>query len=112
MLNLWKTYIKRNTLWFSALCALMILMCLYLIVNDSPLVDVLYGVLLCLVVAGIFIGYDLVRYVRKHKELNEKKKCIQLGINSLPAAGDIIEEDYKELLETLYINNADEKNEL
>lgn len=60
-----------------------------------------YPTLIC---AVFFLGYllfDMIRFVRRHRELQRIKKHIDITLDNLPEAETVIEEDYQELLEEM-----------
>ena len=63
-----------------------------------PFRYVWYPTLIC---AVFFLGYlvfDMIRFVRRHRELQRIKKHIDITLDNLPEAETVIEEDYQELL--------------
>ncbi len=66
---------------------------------------IVYASALCACVGIIFLIIDFIRLYNTHKLLQDLKNSITLSLDKLPEPKDIIEEDYKELLTTLYTNN-------
>ncbi|AKN29900.1 membrane protein [Clostridium carboxidivorans P7] len=63
---------------------------------------VLYASFLSSITAFIFITYDFIKYYKKHNELCILEKKINIGLDKLPAANNLVEADYQNILQTLY----------
>lgn len=63
---------------------------------------IIYAFFLSFCVGAIFIGYDFIKYYKKHKDLCILKKQITTGLVEMPSAGNLIEVDYQNILSTLY----------
>ena len=66
---------------------------------------VVYASVLCACIGIIFLIIDFIRLYNRHKLLQDLKSSITLSFDKLPEPKDIIEEDYNDLLTTLYNNN-------
>lgn len=66
---------------------------------------VVYASALCVCIGIIFLIIDFIRLYNRHKLLQDLKSSITLSFDKLPEPKDIIEEDYKNLISTLYSNN-------
>lgn len=63
---------------------------------------VLYASFLSATTAIIFVIYDFIKCYKKHKELCILEKKINIGLDKLPAANNLVEADYQNILQTLY----------
>ncbi|HPU63598.1 MAG TPA: sensor histidine kinase [Mobilitalea sp.] len=61
-----------------------------------------YAGLLCFFVLCIFGTYDYIKFMNKHHKLTELQSDITVTTEQLPDAANIIEQDYKVLLQTLF----------
>lgn len=66
---------------------------------------VLYASLLCLVGGCIFFGFGLHQYCKKHRRLMYIMQNLDVGIKGLPAPSGKIEEDYQNMLRSLFALN-------
>lgn len=69
---------------------------------NLPVEPVVYAGMLCAIICAIFILFDYLRLYKKHKLLQDLKSSITLGFDRLPEPEGIIEEDYRDLLMSLY----------
>lgn len=67
-----------------------------------PLEVILYATLLCSVFAMILSIYDYYQYYKKHIQLMDTKNNIAITLTNLPLAKSLEEEDYQNLIITLY----------
>jgi signal transduction histidine kinase len=63
---------------------------------------VLYAFFLSSIAAFLFIIYDFIKCYKKHNELCIIEKKINIGLDKLPAANNLIEADYQNILQALY----------
>lgn len=95
-------YLKDNLKIIMFLIILSIIYLIVLFLYNIPLEPILYGMVLFLVVCIIYGIFDFFYYRKKHLELKAlKKSCIQ-SIYSLPESKGLIEEDYKDIIKTLF----------
>ncbi|WP_426350250.1 sensor histidine kinase [Alloiococcus sp. CFN-8] len=67
-----------------------------------PLTAVGYGVIICLLVGLIFILWDFRDFIKRHNELERAQKEVSLYLDSLPRGRNLIEEDYRKLVNNLF----------
>lgn len=67
-----------------------------------PVVPVLYGTVLGLFTAAILWGRDYARFCRKHRQLESLVEEIKYTDSHFPETDGIIEEDYQEVIRSLY----------
>ena len=72
-----------------------------------PLESIVYAFLLSACVGIFFIVYDFIKYYKKHNELCILEKQINIGIDKMPIANNLIETDYQNILRTLYEQSAE-----
>lgn len=70
--------------------------------NNVRLDLILYGGLLCLIIAVFFAGFDFHTYKRQHKALQDLVSTIDAQIEHLPEPRNIIDGDYSEIIFELY----------
>ncbi len=68
---------------------------------------VLYASFLSAIISFIFIAYDFIKYYKKHNDLCILEKKINIGLDKLPVANNLIEADYQNILQTLYEQSTD-----
>lgn len=61
----------------------------------------LYGALLCAFIGIIFMAVDGYGYYHRHQQMQQLYYQLPLGIENLPAAQDLLEEDYQEIVKRL-----------
>ncbi|MCM0649099.1 sensor histidine kinase [Clostridium swellfunianum] len=69
---------------------------------NLPLEPVVYAIVLSASMGIIFFIVDFIKLYKKHRLLLDLKSSISLGFDKLPEPGNIIEEDYRELLTSVY----------
>lgn len=98
-MKLFWNYIKTKWLLWISLFALtatyMVLFYLY----SLPLEPIFYGLLLGLTVILLFVLIDFRFFYKKHCSLQELSHKITVEMPSLPASGNLLEQDYQGLLE-------------
>ena len=106
-MKLLKEYLKRHAklLILFPLVTLIFACVFYLYTLEVE--AVWYAALLSLLVIVTITFYDLWRYYKKHKVLEQLKKGIVNGTEELPQASDLLEKDYQELLRILYANKIE-----
>ena len=67
-----------------------------------PVEPVLYGIMLCSVIGLLLLIHDYIQVRKKHMLLVRLKNCITVSNEELPESKDMIEKDYKELVDTLF----------
>ncbi|NMM63886.1 HAMP domain-containing histidine kinase [Clostridium sp. P21] len=68
---------------------------------------VLYASFLSAITAIIFVTYDFIKCYKKHNELCILEKKINIGLDELPTANNLIEADYQNILQALYNQSTD-----
>ncbi|MEA4895677.1 MAG: sensor histidine kinase [Oscillospiraceae bacterium] len=66
---------------------------------------VLYAALLCFCVGLVAFGFGLWHHISRHKALRELIKNLELGLYGLPEPDGMIEQDYHDMLRSLYAYN-------
>lgn len=99
--NLIRAYIRaRYRVLVAALVWVMIFFCLF-ILSHVPLSALWYPTQLSACIMLLYVAYDYIGFVRKHRRLKEAKRHIDITTDNLPDACNLIEEDYQNLLETM-----------
>lgn len=93
-----KNHIKALIINFIFITIFLVVFYLY----SLPFETIFYGFLLSAVVGAFFIGFDFTRYYKKHKGLAYIEKHINIGIDNMPLADNLIEADYQNILKKLY----------
>lgn len=93
-----KSKVKLLFMFLLCVCIFATVFSLY----DLPVESVGYASLLCFVFIIIFGLYDYSRFYKKHKYLSELKPDIAISLDKLPAALNLLEQDYKELLQAVF----------
>lgn len=96
------SYFKKHikTLLLFILFALIFTSVFYL--SNLPLDAVFYSFLLCFAAGIMFFALSFLQYKKRHKRLQTLMKTITLSTNGLPAAKDIIEQDYIDLISLVH----------
>lgn len=99
--NLIKAYIgARYKVLIAAFVWIMIFFCLFILCH-VPLSAVWYPTLLGAFIMLLYAIYDYICFGKKHRRLKEAKCHIDITTDNLPEACNLIEEDYRNLLETM-----------
>lgn len=72
-----------------------------------PLEMNIYVLVLLAIVVGFFSLQDFIVYYRKHIELIAIEKQIEIGLDKIPEASNLIEEDYQGILKALYTQGSE-----
>jgi len=105
------SYIKRHWKVVALLLVFFLITALIFSLYDLQVEAVLYAALLCLLVGLAAFGFGLRRYIRRHRELCELSKNIDLGLGALPEPEGKLEEDYQEMLRALSAKNLQTRSE-
>lgn len=89
----------KNIIMFS-IFSLIFAMVFYL--YSIPLDAILYAALLSLVITIIFTIFNYIKFSNKHKKLKHIVNEITFNIDNLPEANNVLEEDYQNLIKTIY----------
>ena len=89
----------RRVLIFSALCTL--LFCISFLLYHLPVEAVLYPAGLCLLLGGIALGIDFLRFRRRHTFLHALSSITDSALDALPEAESSIEADYQRIIALL-----------
>ena len=73
---------------------------------DLEVEAVLYAAGLCILAAAVILTVGFVRYCRQHRSRLWLLQNIELEFDKLPEAGNLVEQDYQELVRTLGQINA------
>ena len=92
------SYIKCRLKWIAAVIGCGIVMTAVLFLNEVPAGEIAYGMLLCLGILLFAVTMDRISYGRRHRELLALRQSITVSLENLPEPGEILEEDYQQLL--------------
>lgn len=92
------SYIKCRLKWIAAVIGCGIVMTAVLFLNEVPAGEIAYGMLLCLGILLFAVTMDGISYGRRHRELFALQQSITVSLENLPEPGEILEEDYQQLL--------------
>lgn len=94
---------RKNLLFFAVLFLVFFTVSL---LNNVPWDVYSYAYTICLFI-GIIAGFfDFFRFVERHKELQSMKASVTLSIDQITNGADLIEEDYIELIRTVYLDKT------
>ena len=93
-----RSYIKCRLKWIAAVTGCGIVMTAVLFLNEVPAGEIAYGMLLCLGILLLAVTMDRISYGRRHRELLALRQSITVSLGNLPEPGEILEEDYQQLL--------------
>lgn len=95
-------YLKRNVKVMGLLGLYAGVFYVVLMLHGAETKAVAYAFLLCAFFTALFFVVGLVRYERRHVQLERMTPNAHLSTADMPEAGDLIERDYQVLVETLY----------
>ena len=101
-MKLLTAYLKMHHKSLLLILSASLIFCAVFALYDLPLAAVGYASLLSLCVAAVWAGIDFLLFFRKHKLLLGLTKEIQFGLDGLPPAQTLMEQDYQQLLSALY----------
>lgn len=67
-----------------------------------PIESILYAFLLSAVVGTFFVIQEFIKYYKRHNELSNLEKQINIGLDKMPQVNNLIEADYQNILRSLY----------
>lgn len=102
MKKLLGSYLKQNAKSIIMYIVFFIICSVVFYLNGIPLDVVLYAFELCSVIGGVVFLIDFYLYQKKHKILAVLLKEIEVTIEHMPVAADMIEKDYQQVIETLF----------
>ena len=76
--------------------------CLVAFLFGMPFDALIYAIVLCLFFAAVFIIYSYARFRQRLAVLQDIKAKIQFGPEELPQPANAIEEEYQEIIKSLY----------
>ena len=95
------SYIRTHRKAIAIYCLFILVFILVFSLYSLPLDAVLYAGFLSACFAAVLAVYDSLKYYSKHKILSGLKKQKNLDLSKIPAAGNLIEADYQDLLDML-----------
>lgn len=100
------SYLRRHVKIIILTGAFVLLFALVFSLYDLPVEAVFYaaGLCFCAGVILFFIGYR--QYIVRHKKLAALSKVIAVSADGLPAPRDVAEQDYQDMLRTLWNDRA------
>ena len=104
------SYIKRNRLWLFIILILTIMMTALMHLNQVAVGEMVYGLLLCLLIFVIVFCVGLAGYGKDLKRLKDKEKDICMSLEGLNNSEDVMDLEYKRLLEILSTDRMDKIN--
>lgn len=104
-------YIKHNIKWLLALLLIGFMMAVVMLLNRISTLEILYGLLVCLLLWFVIAGVDYYYYRRRYMALIEMEQSVTVGLAKLPESRNPIEQQYQELLQQLYEENRQMENE-
>ena len=93
-----KTHIKSLILF----AVFSISMITVMIVFDSDIRPVLYGLVICIFLGGVLAAWDYSRYCDRHELLVFVEKEITETLDHLPSPADLLEEDYARIIKSSF----------
>lgn len=100
--NIFFSYMKRHQLGIVLITLVSMIFAIILYLYHLPVEAVLYAVELSAVLCILIIAVDFIQYRRKHQYLNKLKNSITVNRKDLPEPKELLERDYKELIDILY----------
>lgn len=101
-MNFFFKYFRRNLKYILAFAVIIACFTVVLYLHDAPLDAVKYATVLSSTLLIILASIDFAKMYRKQKDLEALKNEIEYSIEHLPKPVDYIEEDYQELLRTVF----------
>ena len=105
-------YLKKNYKWFLLLGCSMVLFMIVMAWNQVAFEETLYGIVLVLVLTILVMIGDFYRYYRKSKNLERILPNVEVSLDELLEAEDLIEEQYQLLLQEMQKKRLKRMSEL
>lgn len=105
-------YLKKNYKWFLLLGCSMVLFMIVMAWNQVAFEETLYGIVLVLVLTILVMIGDFYRYYRKSKNLERILPNVEVSLDELLEAEDLIEEQYQLLLQEMQKKRLERMSEL
>ncbi len=102
------SYIRRHAKLLILFPSMLLIFLIVFSLYSLELEAVWYAVCLSFLLILALTAYDLYRYAKRHKNLQQLKTSITIGTTELPLPRDLLEQDYQELIALIHTN----KNEL
>jgi signal transduction histidine kinase len=98
LLNYFRRHYKIIILLILFIAVFAVVFSLY----SLPVEAVLYAAVLCFVVGVILFSFGYLRYLHHHRELTVMLSSVGVSIDDLPRPYGALEQDYQELIKTLF----------
>ncbi len=97
-----KAYLKKRLKLLALLCAFASIFALVLWASALPAGAVGYAALLCAALGLLAAALDFSAFCRAHRALSAMKGRVRVSLDGLPQAGDLIEADWRALLQEVH----------
>lgn len=105
------SYIKYNLKWLLLYVCFGATMMGILYLNKIPASEIRYGLLLCLVLLGLGIVPDFLRYRKRYAALRGLEASITVSMENLPETAEVLEAEYQNLVKILFRERAEKETE-
>lgn len=105
------SYLKRHYKIIILFCLFTLIFAVVFSLYSLEVEAVLYAAILCFVAGLIAFCFGLWHYISRHKALKELMRNVELGLYGLPEPNGRIEEDYQDMLRSLYAQNLKVRSE-
>lgn len=96
------THIKSIFLFIIFGICYMLVMCIF----DVRIQIIMYGAAICIFIGAVLASTDFAKYKRKHEILTFIKSEARDTLDNLPAAADLIEDDYQQIIKAVFDEKA------
>lgn len=97
-----RMYIRKHLKNIAVHVMILLIFAAVFVLADIPAAAVGYAALLAAAASGLFVLHDFYKYYRRHCRLCESVHKVTVTLEELPAAADLIESDYQNLIHRLY----------
>lgn len=104
--KLLRQYLRRRKRDFMLAAGVVIILASVFFLYDIPLEPLVYALILCAVLAIIFLGIDFGRFAARCRMLAQLTKQATFTLDTLPPAEDLVEQRYQELLTQITAKSA------
>lgn len=80
--------------------------CLVAFLYGMPVDGLVYAILLCFFFAVVMMVYSYIRFRQRQQVLMDVRAKVQFGLEAFPIPGGAIEEEYQEIIKTLFLTTS------
>lgn len=96
------SYIKYNVKWLLIILFCEGMMTALMVLNHVPEVEILYGILLCVIFLLVIMSGGFYGYYKKYLRLREMEQAVTVSLQGLPETDELLEAEYQKSIKALF----------